>query len=629
MSKDRNWMDEKILDLTLEIIYLLTGERFCARITPGSCESMSGGLCTEQNPVIVPPQISLIHEGNHEQKILELTNQITELLTGEVPIRCEDVTVCFSREEWEFIEGHKDLYNDFMIQTHQPFNSLDKSVFGGSQALVSVPNYETKPTTENGIHNGGTFSSCEEYNLTEFAIHTQTGYQCTNIKRDSDYPSDFIKEESTTSEKGETDVYKPTEHTQIEYISDYTQGYQKDNINSLKIFCNVPLNASIESSITKKSLKSNHNTEPMSALPKNTLNNTELVKYQSADKGNKLTVSDNGKPLFPCSDCGRIFTKQSSLINHQRTHSREKTYKCSDCGKDFTTKYLLTKHQKNHTVENPFNCAECGKCFARAANLALHKRIHTGEKPFKCSDCGKCFNKSSNLSSHKKVHTEDKPFKCTECGKGFIRREQLSLHVKMHTGEKYNCIECGKCFIQISNLLLHKRIHTGEKPFKCTECGKCFTQKRHLVSHLKIHTGKRPFKCPECGRCFTRSTHLSSHVKIHTGEKPYRCTECGKCFTRSTHLSSHVKIHTGEKPYRCTECGKCFARNADLSSHVMIHTEEKPHACTECGKCFRLKPHLVSHVKIHTIEKSLKCNKCGECFPLAPSLASHLSKTHL
>ncbi|CAJ0966070.1 unnamed protein product, partial [Ranitomeya imitator] len=61
-----------------------------------------------------PPPHSLIPERYNDQKILDLTNKMIELLTGEVPIRCQDVTVHFSMEEWEYVGGHKDLYMDII-----------------------------------------------------------------------------------------------------------------------------------------------------------------------------------------------------------------------------------------------------------------------------------------------------------------------------------------------------------------------------------------------------------------------------------------------------------------------------------------------------------------------------------
>ncbi|KAG9468226.1 hypothetical protein GDO78_023189 [Eleutherodactylus coqui] len=126
MEKDRDHMAARILDLTLEIIYWITGEDYTVvKKSSGECVTprVSGGQSRTQSPITEPSPHSLIHE----QKILELTHRITELLTGEVPIRCQDVTVYFSMEESEYLEGHKDLYKDVMMEDQQPLTSLDGS----------------------------------------------------------------------------------------------------------------------------------------------------------------------------------------------------------------------------------------------------------------------------------------------------------------------------------------------------------------------------------------------------------------------------------------------------------------------------------------------------------------------
>ncbi|XP_073538426.1 gastrula zinc finger protein XlCGF66.1-like [Phyllobates terribilis] len=105
MDRDRDKMAERILHLTLEILFRLTGEDYILVKTSSD------------------PCHPLIHEGINDQKILELTDKIIELLTGEVPIRCQDVTVYFSMEEWEYLEGHKDLYKDVIMEVSQPLTS--------------------------------------------------------------------------------------------------------------------------------------------------------------------------------------------------------------------------------------------------------------------------------------------------------------------------------------------------------------------------------------------------------------------------------------------------------------------------------------------------------------------------
>ncbi|KAM4608146.1 uncharacterized protein O3C94_022930, partial [Discoglossus pictus] len=54
-----------------------------------------------------------------EYTIVKKNSPNIHQLTGEVPIKCDDVAVYFSMEEWEYIEGHKELYKDVMTGNHQ------------------------------------------------------------------------------------------------------------------------------------------------------------------------------------------------------------------------------------------------------------------------------------------------------------------------------------------------------------------------------------------------------------------------------------------------------------------------------------------------------------------------------
>ncbi|XP_069605045.1 oocyte zinc finger protein XlCOF8.4-like isoform X1 [Ranitomeya imitator] len=443
MDMDRDKMAERILHLTLEILFRLTGEDYTVvkKTSSDRCQDpVSEGWGRPLSPITGPPPHPLIHEDINDQKILELTYKMIELLTGEVTIRCQDVAVYFSMEEWEYLEGHRDLYKIVIMEVPQPLTSPDLSSKRTTPERCPRPllpqdcNQEDPNAPQD--HQG---EDLTHINTTE--TYVRGDEWCREEIPTYDYPDDCTRrsEGQLTSSVFKSD--------NLEILQDTTE------VNAIK--------PDISSSIHSKDLSS----DPMKQV-QSSVSLLTTKKNQSHKRGIKKQTAPKAKKSFSCSECGKCFTWKSHFVTHQRTHTGEKPFSCSECGKCFNQKSDLITHHRTHTGEKPFSCSECGKCFNQKSDLITHHRTHTGEKPFSCSECGKCFNHKGNLVSHQRTHTGEKPFSCSECGKCFSH--------KWHLGS-------------------HQRTHTGEKPFSCSECGKCFARKSHFVKHQGAHTGEKPF----------------------------------------------------------------------------------------------------------------------------------------
>ncbi|XP_075207202.1 uncharacterized protein LOC142312185 [Anomaloglossus baeobatrachus] len=642
MDMDKDKMVERILHLTLEILFRLIGEDYTVvkKTSSERCqEPVSEGWGRPLSLITGPPFHPLIHEDINDQKILELSYKMINLLTGEVPIRCQDVAVYFSMEEWEYLEGHKDLYNDVMMEVPQPFIS---------------PVLPSKTTTPERCPGPLLPQDCkqEDPNVPQdhqgedlTHINTTETYVRGDERNKEEIPTDNNSDYWLTRSEGKlTSAICKSDSDDLMDIQDISE-----------VSANIP---DISSSLCRNNLLS----DPIKqVLPSDSSQTIE--KNKSYKRGGKNQPALTAKEQFPsgekpysCSECGKCFAEKSHLGRHMRTHTGDTPFSCSECLKCFAEKSHLGRHMRTHTGERPFSCSECGKCFAEKSKLVNHQKIHTGVKPFSCSECGKCFVGKSDLVKHQKIHTGVKPYSCSECGKCFVRKLTLVQHQKIHTGvrpfscsecgksfvmkshlvehqrihtevKSFSCSECGKCFVGKSDLVKHQKIHTGVKPFSCSECGKCFAKKSYLTIHQKNHTGENPYSCSECGKCFADKSIFVRHQRTHTGEKPYSCPECGKCFADKSYLIIHQKHHTGEMPYSCSECGKCFVRKLTLVQHQKIHTGVRPFSCSECGKSFVMKSHLVEHQRIHTEVKSFSCSECGKCFVRKPYFVKH-QKTH-
>ncbi|XP_073537585.1 gastrula zinc finger protein XlCGF66.1-like [Phyllobates terribilis] len=470
MEMNRDKMAERILHLTLEILFRLTGEDYTVvkKTSSERCQDpVSEGWGRPLSPITEPPPHPLIHEDINDQKILELTYKMIELLTGEVPLRCQDVAVYFSMEEWEYLEGHKDLYKDVMMEVPQ---------------LLTSPVLSSKRTTPERCPRPLLPQDCKQEDHNVPQDHQGEVLTPINTTETCVRGDERSKEEIPTDNRPGDCIRRSEGLLVCSHFQSHDLGVPQDPHEEHYI---IP---AVSSVVGSKDLLFGPFKQVL------TSDSSQTIKKNKSHTRDERTTT--GKKTFSCSECGKCYNYHSNLFAHKKTHTGEKPYPCPECKKCFTEKSKLVRHQLIHAVEKPFECLECGKCFNHKSGLVRHQRSHRGEKPFSCSECGKCYIDKSTIIRHQRTHTGEKPFSCSECGKCFTDKSTLLSHQRTHTGEKpYSCSECRKDFNQISSLVIHQRTHTGEKPYFCSDCGKCFACKSGLIRHQKSHIGKKLCLC--------------------------------------------------------------------------------------------------------------------------------------
>ncbi|XP_068112464.1 zinc finger protein 154-like [Hyperolius riggenbachi] len=499
MDKEQKHMTERILNLTLEIIYLLTGEDCeVVKKTSGEQLALSSRLhCPSPITVLLPHSLT---PERKVKKILDVINKMVLLLTGK---------------ECQYLEEHKDLYEDIMMENQPPLTSLDGS-----------SNRNPPETCTGSLYS----QDCTQEGLT--IPHQDQDEEHIVMKVEVKDEETYVRGEQQSMEEGEIMVIIKEEE-----CSPRPDEQNDWNTSDEYLTSSLDYNAE-DNRVAQHSSGGNHS-------PQNT--------HERVYRVDSPTDLSNHEEPFHTS---HTVTPKSHSANRATFPSNSESLKTS------------TDRQR---IEKKYPCPECGKYYIKKS-LILHRRIHSGERPFSCSECGKAFIKKGDLLKHQRIHTGERPFSCPYCKKSFSEIGNLLRHQKIHTGERpFSCTDCGKCFIQKADLHKHQKTHTGERPFSCSECGKCFSQKGDLRKHQTTHTGERPFSCSECGKGFIQKSDLSKHLRTHTGERPFPCSECGKCFTVKRNLRVHQKTHNGELPFTCLECGKGYMVKRSLTKHQSTH----------------------------------------------------------
>ncbi|OCT58378.1 oocyte zinc finger protein XlCOF29-like [Xenopus laevis] len=167
-NMNNNQRNEKILNLTLEIIYLLSGEDFTVMKksdngVPQRCnDCMLEGLCRRHTPTVTQMSNSVIQKEN-DKIALELLSNIIQLLTGE---------------EWEYLNGNKALYSAEIMDNNQQLCSRDcdygemREIAAHPQAALCSKAVSGKTAGTNAVGRDGclTNPSTPKYHALEITI---------------------------------------------------------------------------------------------------------------------------------------------------------------------------------------------------------------------------------------------------------------------------------------------------------------------------------------------------------------------------------------------------------------------------------------------------------------------------
>ncbi|XP_063794055.1 oocyte zinc finger protein XlCOF8.4-like isoform X2 [Pseudophryne corroboree] len=299
---------------------------------------------TRHKVVVLEHSASLVMKMNNtkeqiSEKILNHALEIIYLLTGEVPIKCDDIAVYFSMEEWDYIKGHKQQYQDVIMETDSLSNTVE----------ITKPLDLELPDLHNEDFNFVTIDGKGEYEMEQGKCELNDHY----LEPSAAEPATDIMEELQSA--------APLLHSAIKV--EITDEIQEDHAIG---------------GLTNTTSLLDKIAAPRYRWDQNIWSISERIV---CDGNNRLY---NHPAMNPPG--GEKYSQQTPYPVYNQTALDEKPFRCLACGQLFKYKSSATRHYNVVHGVKPHQCNECGRRFSTKFNSVVHKcRAHKNardKKPY-------------------------------------------------------------------------------------------------------------------------------------------------------------------------------------------------------------------------------------------------------
>ncbi|XP_074013661.1 zinc finger protein 777-like isoform X2 [Numenius arquata] len=460
------------------------------------------------------------------------------LLGLEVPVTFEDITVRFSREEWEILdEEQTELYRTVMEDNYETLVSLYCDLSKPGLLSWIGRGEELCPPAESHLEGADLFPEPTEEPLSDDGLlEMKTKESPEGNCRDPE-DSRSLMVTSTCS------AYVPHEATSVP--ADLSQP--------------TPSPSCPPSAGSREAVNLNQSPSPPPAadaevgipmeVPQEEVAAEELAVPETPPKSLKeQDVKDSGNGgQGPAADVPEELGKAAIPDACRDTAQADPGCAVTEPGEpvkgSFASRTVVS--QRNSTREKFYSCPICQKTFLLKINLLIHQRSHRNWEPYICTYCNHSFVSKKKIRRHLRARVVKgfcQPSEAEECSKRAPCPDPQPRAPSRG---------CGRVWSKPSPN--RYPLSPGNVTYTCKECMENFTSESFLILHQHRHTNRHLIHCPCCSRTFTWGSDFVRHHRTHTGERPYQCSICQKTFKRYCHLNIHQGVHGGQqdRPYPC------------------------------------------------------------------------------